>query len=103
MPMRHQDSDRLSRTSMSEPRTPSLKETFVIQNRLGLHARVAALFVQAVAGLDADLFVSKDDETVDGKSIMGLILLGAGVGSSINVEARGPAAEEALAKIGALI
>jgi phosphocarrier protein HPr len=88
---------------MSEPRTPSLKETFVIQNRLGLHARAAALFVQAVAGLDADVFVSKDDETVDGKSIMGLILLGAGVGSSINVEARGPAAEEALAKIGALI
>jgi phosphocarrier protein HPr len=73
---------------MSEPRTPSLKETFVIQNRLGLHARAAALFVQAVAGLDADVFVSKDDETVDGKSIMGLILLGAGVGSSINVEAR---------------
>ena len=101
--MRHQDSDRLSCTSMNEPRTPSLKETFVIQNRLGLHARAAALFVQAVAGLDADVFVSKDDETVNGKSIMGLILLGAGVGSSINVEAHGPAAEEALAKIGAVI
>ena len=88
---------------MSEPRSPSLKDTFVIQNRLGLHARAAALFVQAVAGLDADVFVSKDDETVNGKSIMGLMMLAAGMGSSIDVEARGPAADEALAKIGALI
>lgn len=88
---------------MGEPRTPSLKETFVIQNRLGLHARAAALFVQAVAGLDADVLVSKDDETVNGKSIMGLMMLAAGMGSSIDVETRGPAAEEALAKIGALI
>ena len=88
---------------MSEPRSPSLKETFLIQNRLGLHARAAALFVQTVAALDADVFVSKDDETVNGKSIMGLMMLAAGMGSSIDVEARGPAAEEALAKIGALI
>jgi phosphocarrier protein HPr len=88
---------------MSEPRSPSLKGTFMIQNRLGLHARAAALFVQTVAGLDADVLVSKDAETVNGKSIMGLMMLAAGMGSSIDVEARGPAAEEALAKIRALI
>jgi phosphocarrier protein HPr len=88
---------------MSEARSPSLKETFVIQNRLGLHARAAALFVQTVAGLDADVFVSKDAETVNGKSIMGLMMLAAGMGSAIDVEARGPAAEEVLAKISALI
>ena len=88
---------------MSEARSPSLKETFVIQNRLGLHARAAALFVQTVAGLDADVFVSKDAETVNGKSIMGLMMLAAGMGSAIDVEACGPAAEEALAKISALI
>jgi phosphocarrier protein len=66
---------------MSEPRNPSIKESFVIENRLGLHARAAALFVQTVAGLDADVFVSKDDETVNGKSIMGLMMLAAGKGS----------------------
>ncbi len=88
---------------MSEPRSPSLKETFVIQNRLGLHARAAALFVQTVAGLDADVFVCKDEEVVNGKSIMGLMMLAAGMGSSIEVEARGPAAQEVLAKIGGLI
>jgi phosphocarrier protein HPr len=88
---------------MSAARTPSLKETFVIQNRLGLHARAAALFVQTVAVLDADVFVTKDDETVNGKSIMGLMMLAAGMGSSIEVEANGPAAEEVLVKIGALI
>ncbi len=88
---------------MSEAGTPSVKETFVIQNRLGLHARAAALFVQTVATLDADVFVSKDDETVNGKSIMGLMMLAAGMGSSIEVEAQGPGATEALQKIGALI
>jgi phosphocarrier protein HPr len=79
------------------------RETFVIQNRLGLHARAAALFVQTVAGLDAEVSVTKDDETVNGKSIMGLMMLAAGKGSTIDVEARGPAAEEALQAIRTLI
>ncbi len=88
---------------MTEPREPSRKETFVIQNRLGLHARAAALFVQTVAPLDVDVMVSKSGETVNGKSIMGLMMLAAGKGSSIDIEARGPAAEEAMRAIGALI
>ena len=88
---------------MSEPRTPTVKESFVIENRLGLHARAAALFVQTVASLDADVFVSKDEETVNGKSIMGLMMLAAGKGSSIDVEACGPAAEEAITAIRTLI
>jgi len=88
---------------VSESRTPALKQSFVIENRLGLHARAAALFVQTVANLDADVFVSKDDETVNGKSIMGLMMLAAGKGSSIDVEARGPAAEQAMSAIGTLI
>ena len=88
---------------MREPVEPSLRETFVIQNRLGLHARAAALFVQTVAPLDADVMVSKDGETVNGKSIMGLMMLAAGKGSSIDVEARGRAAEDALRAIAALV
>jgi phosphocarrier protein HPr len=88
---------------MTEPREPSVKKSFVIQNRLGLHARAAALFVQTVAPLDVDVLVTKAGETVNGKSIMGLMMLAAGKGSSIDVEARGPAAEETMRVIGALI
>jgi phosphocarrier protein len=75
----------------------------VIQNRLGLHARAAALLVQTLAPLDVEVLVSKDDQTVNGKSIMGLMMLAAGKGSSIEVEARGPAAEQALAAIAGLV
>ena len=88
---------------MTEPRKPSVKKSFVIQNRLGLHARAAALFVQTVAPLDVDVLVTKAGETVNGKSIMGLMMLAAGKGSSIDVEGRGPAAEEAMSVIGTLI
>jgi phosphocarrier protein len=88
---------------MSDLREPVVRASFVIQNRLGLHARAAALLVQTVATLDADVFVRKDGETVNGKSIMGLMMLAAGKGSAIEVEARGPAAEDALRAIGALI
>ena len=88
---------------MSEESAPTASASFVIQNRLGLHARAAALFVQTVSPLDAEILVSKDGQTVNGKSIMGLMMLAAGKGSSIAVEAHGPAAEEALQVIGDLI
>jgi phosphocarrier protein HPr len=61
-----------------------------IQNRLGLHARAAALFVQAVTPFAAEVSVEKDGITVSGKSIMGLMTLAAGKGSEIAVEATGP-------------
>lgn len=80
-----------------------LRAAFVIQNRLGLHARAAALFVQTVAALDAEVFVSKDGETVNGKSIMGLMMLAAGMGSTIEVEVRGREAAEAMHAIRRLI
>ncbi|MGH7897304.1 MAG: HPr family phosphocarrier protein [Candidatus Binatia bacterium] len=88
---------------MNEPQTVQHKASFTIQNRLGLHARAAALLVQTVAPLDAEIFVSKDGETVNGKSIMGLMMLAAGNGSTIEVETRGPAAEQALKAIESLI
>lgn len=88
---------------MSETRSPTVSGSLVIQNRLGLHARAAALFVQTVSAFDADVFVSKDGERVNGKSIMGLMMLAAGKGSTIEVEASGPAAETALAAIRDLV
>lgn len=77
--------------------------SFEIVNRLGLHARAAALFVQTVNGFDAEVTVKKDDVVVNGKSIMGLMMLAAGKGSSIEVETSGVEAEEALAAIEALV
>jgi phosphotransferase system HPr (HPr) family protein len=88
---------------MSEANGPTARAELTIQNRLGLHARAAALLVQALAPLDAEISVSKDGETVNGKSIMGLMMLAAGKGSTILVEARGPAAEEAIRTVRELV
>ena len=74
-----------------------------IKNRLGLHARAAAMLVQTVAQFAAEITVSKEDQTVNGKSILGLMMLAAGQGSAVEVVAEGPDAEAALDAITALI
>lgn len=80
-----------------------IRARFRIQNRLGLHARAAALFVQAVTPFVAQISVEKDGITVSGKSIMGLMTLAAGKGSEIAVEATGPDAGACLRAIGELV
>jgi phosphocarrier protein HPr len=77
--------------------------TFEIVNRKGLHARATAKFVQCAAGFDADITVSRCGETVGATSIMGILTLGAGIGSTITVVASGPQAPEALAALEALV
>jgi phosphocarrier protein len=74
-----------------------------IKNRLGLHARAAAVLVQVVTPFDAEITVTKDDQTVNGKSILGLMMLAAGQGSWIEVAAQGPDAEAAVNAIAALV
>src|SRR5690606_798594 len=74
-----------------------------IVNRKGLHARASAKFVQCADLFDAQIFVSKDQNTVGGTSIMGLMMLAAGIGSSIRVSADGPDAEAALDAIAELV
>jgi phosphocarrier protein len=74
-----------------------------IKNRLGLHARAAALLVQTVTQFDAEITISKDEQTVNGKSILGLMMLAAGQGSSIEVSAQGPDAQVAVDAIAALV
>jgi phosphocarrier protein HPr len=74
-----------------------------IINKRGLHARASAKFVQTVETFDADVQVSKEGMTVGGTSIMGLMMLAAGPGSSIVVTASGRQAAEALDTIEALI
>lgn len=70
-----------------------------IQNKLGLHARAAALLVQTVNRFSANVKISKDGQTVDARSIMGLLTLAAAQGSKIQVEAEGKEAPEALRAI----
>ena len=74
-----------------------------IVNRKGLHARATAKFVQCVERFDAQIKVTRCGETVGGDSIMGILTLGAGLGSTISVVARGVQAREALDALDALV
>ena len=76
---------------------------FTIQNKLGIHARPAAQFVKTASRFQADIRVEKDGEEVDGKSIMGLMMLAAGNGSVITVTAEGSDADSALDALSDLI
>ena len=74
-----------------------------IVNRRGLHARASAKFVQTAEAFDAEITVSREDMTVGGQSIMGLMMLAASLGTSITVSATGPEAVEALDAIERLV
>ncbi|MBP2551356.1 phosphocarrier protein [Neorhizobium galegae] len=81
----------------------ALTRELLIINKRGLHARASAKFVQMVTGFDADVSVSKDGMTVGGTSIMGLMMLAASPGCSIEVSATGTDAEAALEALTQLI
>ncbi|MEO1837086.1 MAG: HPr family phosphocarrier protein [Akkermansiaceae bacterium] len=74
-----------------------------ISNKLGIHARPAAQFVKMASQFDSEIRVEKDGEEIDGKSIMGLMMLAAGHGSILTVNAEGADAEEALNALEALV
>ena len=74
-----------------------------IRNKQGLHARASAKFVQTVEKFDADVKVRRGQEVVGGTSIMGLMMLAAGPGSSITVEATGREANEVVEALAALV
>ena len=81
----------------------ALSREMLIVNRKGLHARATAKFVQCVDRFDAEIRVSRCGETVGGDSIMGILTLGAGVGSTITVFASGAQAQEALEALAELV
>ncbi|MBN8552122.1 MAG: HPr family phosphocarrier protein [Caulobacterales bacterium] len=74
-----------------------------ICNAKGLHARASAKLVKAVNPFDAEVQVGKDGQSVDARSIMGLLMLGAGKGSDLTITADGPDAEAALAAVVGLV
>jgi phosphocarrier protein len=74
-----------------------------IQNLKGLHARASARLVEVVEAHDAGATVSKDGQSASGDSIMGLLMLAAGIGSEIEVETEGPEADKLMDAIAALV
>jgi phosphocarrier protein HPr len=80
-----------------------VEKEITILNRLGLHARPAAMFVRVAARYRAEIWVDKEGEQVNGKSIMGLMMLAAGQGSKLHIWAEGPDAAEAVRDLEALI
>ena len=78
-------------------------QTCMIVNRKGLHARATAKFVHCVEAYEADVQVSRCGETVGGLSIMGILTLGAGQGTTVTISATGPQARDVIEALAALI
>lgn len=79
------------------------EQTVEIVNKRGLHARASAKFVKLAATFDAEVKVSKDGQSVDARSIMGLMMLAAGPGSAIDIQAEGAEAKAAVEALAALV
>jgi phosphocarrier protein HPr len=93
----------LNRKSSSAARGLKIEKDVTIVNRLGLHARPAAMFVRISSRYRADVWVSKEGEEVNGKSIMGLMMLAAGQGSKLHIRCEGLDADRAIRELEALI
>ena len=85
------------------PATGKVQKEVTVLNRLGLHARPAAMFVRIANKHRADIWVEKDGEQVNGKSIMGLMMLAAGQGTRLTLSAEGVDGEKALQELELLI
>ena len=79
------------------------RSTVEICNERGLHARASAKFVKLASSFDSAIRVIRDGQTVDARSIMGLLMLGAGPGSTIEIEAEGPDATTAVQSLAELV
>jgi len=82
---------------------PRREATAKIINKRGMHARASAKLVEAAARFKSEITVTKDGQTVDARSIMGLMMLAASLGSEVQIVAQGPDADEAMVAILALV
>ena len=80
-----------------------LEKEVMIINRLGLHARPAAMFVRIASRYRSEVWVEKEGEQINGKSIMGLMMLAAGQGSKLLIRCEGPDADKAMEELEELI
>jgi phosphocarrier protein HPr len=81
----------------------TVTKTFIISNELGLHARAAAAFVKIANRFRSNITVKKESISVNGKSIMGVLMLAAPKGTPIEISASGPDADKAMTELGILI
>ena len=93
----------MSAKKLADNSTTNMTTDFLVGNKLGIHARPAAMFVKTANRFNCDIFVEKDGEKVNGKSIMGLMMLAAGPGSKLTVRAEGTDASEALGELEGLL
>ncbi len=80
-----------------------LNKEITIVNKLGLHARAAAKFVNVASSCASDIFIARDGRRVNGKSIMGVMMLAASCGSNVELSIEGPDEQEAMGKLEQLI
>ena len=80
-----------------------VQTTVNICNQRGLHARASAKFVKLASSFESEIRVTRDGVTVDARSIMGLLMLGAGIGCGVDIEAEGPDATEAIEALSDLV
>ena len=88
---------------MSDTITSETKSTVAIQNKLGLHTRAATLFVQLASSFPCEVYLEKEGQEVNGKSIMGILMLVAGQGTRVTVRCSGERAQVACAALVKLI
>jgi len=93
----------LNRKSAGPARGQKIEKEITIINRLGLHARPAAMFVRIASRYRSEIWVEKEGEQINGKSIMGLMMLAAGQGSKLMIRCDGPDADKAMEEIEDLI
>jgi phosphocarrier protein len=93
----------MSATRKPHDKDKEVTKDLVVTNKLGVHARPAAMFVKVANRFESEIFVEKDGETVNGKSIMGLMMLAAGPGSKLHVRASGPDASQAVNELEQLL
>ena len=93
----------LYRKTGRAPAAQKVEKDIPITNRLGLHARPAAMFVRIASRHRSEIWVSKEAEEVNGKSIMGLMMLAAGQGSKLHIRCQGPDADKAMEELEVLI
>jgi len=93
----------LSRKSSADAPSQKIEKEIPVVNRLGLHARPAAMFVRIASRYRCEVWVAKEGEEVNGKSIMGLMMLAAGQGSKLRLRCEGPDADKAVAELEELI
>src|SRR5216110_2437171 len=92
----------MSAKAIPDASSPMTKDVLVV-NKLGIHARPAAMFVKTANRFDCEIFIEKDGERVNGKSIMGLMMLAAGPGSRLVLTAEGQDAARAVQELEALV